>query len=116
MASMSQPVPKPARPWRSDPITRVSALAPFALAFYIDFIQRPTFGGIFAKPPELVGLPAGMWLQISLLSWAAVGAWIVWTTRSRLKSALALLLFTVPALFGIMLGPAVILIWQNLAD
>ena len=116
MAPISQPVAKPARPWRSDPITRLSTLAPFVLAIYVDFFMPRFGGGMFDKPPELLGLAAGAWLQIALLSWAAVGAWVVWTTHSFLKSALALFLFTLPSLFGMVLGPAIILIWQNLAS
>jgi hypothetical protein len=40
----------------------------------------------------------------------------VWTTRSRLASALGLFLFTLPSLFGLVLLPAIILIWQNLGS
>jgi hypothetical protein len=117
MALISQPVPKPLRAWRSGPGARISTLAPFALALYLDLRYSPLTGtGIFSKPPELVGLPAGVWLQISVLSWAAVGAWIVWTTRSRLASALGLFLFTLPSVFGLVLLPAIILIWQNLGS
>jgi hypothetical protein len=115
MAELSQPALKPARRWRPDPISRVSVFVPFALAIYFDFIYRPLLGQpMFSSPPELLGIPAAVWLQISLLAWAAVGAWIVWTTHSFLKSTLALFLFTIPSLFGLILGPALILIWQNL--
>ena len=93
----------------------MSTLAPFALAIYVDLIQRPLSGmGLFAKPPELFGLPGGLVLQWLLIGWAGIGAWVVWTTHSRLKSAVALVLCTTVSLFGIVLLPALVLIWQNL--
>jgi hypothetical protein len=117
MASMSKPVAKPARRWRADPITRVSVFAPFAITFYFDFLYHPFSSPVFSGPrPEILGIPAAVWLQISFLSWAAVGAWVVWTTHSFLKSALALLLFTLPSLAGLVFGPALILILQNLGS
>jgi hypothetical protein len=117
MASISQPAPPPVRRWRSDPITRISTLTPFALAIYIDLFARPYFGvGMASRQPELLGMSAGAWLQIAFLSWAAVGAWVVWTTHSRLKSAIALVLCTPVAIFGLILGPAVILILHSLGS
>jgi hypothetical protein len=117
MASMNEPAATPARPWRSDPITRLTTLAPFALAFYFDFLYRPVLGGpMFSRPPEALGLPLGIWLQIAFLSLAAVGAWVVWTTRSPLKSAIALVLCTPVAIVGLLFGPAVVLILQNLGS
>jgi len=91
-------------------------LTPFALAAWVDFVPHSFFGGPLGPPPEILGLSAGGWLQVAFLAWAAVGAYIVWTTHSRLASALALVLFTPVAIFGLVLGPAVLLILQNLGS
>jgi hypothetical protein len=117
MTSVSEPTPAPTRRWRSDPITRLVSMTPFALAFYFDFLYRPVFGGpMFSKPPEALGLPLGIWLQIAFLSWAGVGAWVVWTTHSPWKSAIALVLCTPLAIVGLVFGPAIVLILQNLGS
>jgi len=104
-----------ARPWRSDPITRLVTLAPFALALYIDLVARPFAGLGSDSQPEALGISPAGWLQLAVLTWAAVGAFIVWTTNSRVASAVAFVLFTPVAIFGLVLGPAVLLILQNLA-
>jgi hypothetical protein len=88
--------------------------APFVLAIYAELVRRGSLGSpMDAGQPELLGLPAGAWFQLSLLVWATVGAWIMWTTHSRLTSALAMFLFTLPSLVGLVMGPAIILILQN---
>ena len=116
MASMSEPIPKVERPWRSDPITRLVSLVPFGLALYLDLMYKPLSGmGIFSKPPELIGIPAGVWMQAAFLALAAVGAFVVWTTKSRMKGAIAFVLCIPIAIVGIVMTPAVVLIMQNLA-
>jgi|RhiMethySRZTD1v2_1073278.scaffolds.fasta_scaffold2073346_2 hypothetical protein len=111
---MTLPTRPAERRWRSDPITRVASLLPFALAFYVDVIQRPLFGGPMSGQPEVLGISAAVWLQISVLSWAAVCAWVVWTTSSRVVSALAFMFGTITSVIVLVFGPALLLIWQNL--
>lgn len=114
MASLSQPVPKPVRPWRSDPITRLMTLVPFLLVLYADTVGAPKFG-MLGKPPELLGIPLGLWFQLAVLGWAAVGVGIVWTTHHRLVAALALVLCSFLSVLALLVGPALILILQNLS-
>ena len=115
MAELGTPgAPTPPRRWRSDPVTRVVSLLPFALAVYFDFVAYPSGGGLFSAPPALLGLPLNALVQAVFLGWAAFCAWIVWTTSSRIASALAFVFGVVVSLFGIILGPALILIWQNI--
>jgi len=59
-------------------------------------------------------VPLGVIVGALALAWAALGALIVWTTHSRLAAALSLAFLTVPSMFALILGPAVILIVQNL--
>ena len=116
MTSIRQPVSKPVRRWRSDPITRLVSLVPFALALYVDVMPRPMFGtSVFSKPPEIVSIPLGIWMQLSFLALAGVGAFVIWTTKSRVMATIAFVLCIPVAIVGIVLTPAVILILQNLA-
>jgi hypothetical protein len=104
------------RPWRAAWITRLFALSPFALAVYADLLTRPFFGGgIFSKPPEMLGIPLGVVMQAAVLAWSAVGVVVVWRTHSKLAAALAIGACTLVSLAGIWTGPALILILQNLA-
>jgi hypothetical protein len=101
------------KPFRSDPITRVGTLVPFALAVWVDVFARPFFGGL-SKTPELAGLSAGMWLQVAFLAWGGIGVYVVWTTRSRVKAALAFVLCTPVAIIGIVAAPVVTLVLEKL--
>ena len=116
MASIGQPVPKPVRRWRSDPITRLVSLTPFALALYLDFVARPVLGGgMFWSPPAVAGLPLGLGMQLAFVALAGLGALVIWTTTSRAKATVAFVLCIPIAIVGIVLTPAVILILHNLA-
>lgn len=105
----------PPRQWRAPAAARVSSLAPFLLAIALQLFAPVYFQPLLAKPPEILGIPLGVVVGALILAWAAFGSIIVWTTHSRLATALALAFFTVPSIFAMILGPAVILILQNLA-
>ena len=114
MASMRQPGGTPARSWRSDPITRLMTLVPFALVLYVDTIGAPKLGTL-GDPPQLAGIPVGIWFQLAVLGWASIGVGVVWTTHNRLLSALALVWFSFLSVLALLVAPALLLILQNLS-
>ena len=66
-----------------------------------------------AKPPDIVGLPLGVVVDALTLAWAALGAYVIWTTRSLTLAALALVTATAPAVVILILTPAAIRIWSE---
>jgi CHASE2 domain-containing sensor protein len=70
---------------------------------------------LFANPPAIAGLPAGVVFLFLALVWAVLGIVVARRARSTLGIAFTLVVFTLPALFAILVGPALILIVQNLA-
>ena len=70
---------------------------------------------IYANPPAIAGLPAGIVLLGGSLLLAGLGVLIAYRTRSDLVALLAFLFLSVPAMAAIILLPAIILIVQNLA-
>jgi hypothetical protein len=70
---------------------------------------------LFANPPAIAGLPAGVVFLFVSLVWAVLGILVARGARSITRVALAVAVFTMPACMAIILGPAVILIIQNLA-
>lgn len=77
----------------------------------IIYLTAPTF---FGPRLELLGIPAKLVMMLGGVSWALIGLGIIWDARSWLVDALALVLFTIPAMLFMILGPAIILIIQNL--
>jgi hypothetical protein len=99
--------------WRASGPARLATLAPFFLAVALKLFAPVYFGGP-VNPPEILGIPLGVVVGALTLAWAGLGALIVWTTGSRLAAALALAFLTLPSMFAMILGPAIILILQNL--
>lgn len=93
---------------------RVLALLPLWLFLIVSAAQGPSVGGPFGKPPEFLGLPLGAWVAALVVGWTLAGLALIWNARSPLRSAAAILVFTIPATFVMFFGPAVILILQNL--
>ena len=104
----------PPRPWRAPAAARLSSLTPFLLAVALQLFAPAYCRAMLARPPEILGIPLGVVVGALILAWAAFGSLIVWTTRSRLFATLALGFLTIPSIFAMILGPAVILILQNL--
>lgn len=69
---------------------------------------------MFTDSRELLGIPLDVLLKGLIVGWMLIGAGLVWDSRSPLLRVLAFAIFTVPATLAIVLGPAVILILQNL--
>ena len=105
-----------ARPWRAPVTARIASLVPFFVAIALQLAAPRFTEGLLMPPPDIPGIPTGAILGALVLGWAAFGALVVWTTGSRLAAALALGLLTLPSMFGLILGPAMLLILQNLED
>lgn len=92
-----------------------TALSPVVLWVAL-LLMAPGFTDpLYANPPGLLGLPAGLVLVGVALALAAVGAVVVWRSRSPMVHALAIGLLTIPALLLIGLGPSIILAVQDLS-
>ena len=100
--------------WRAPALLRVATLLPFALAAAIPLLAGPTLGRPMFDPPEVAGIPLNLAIVGLVLGWAGFGALVVWTTGSRLAATLAYVFITLPSMLGLILGPAIILILQNL--
>jgi len=111
-----QPATAPVRdaPSRWQGPWRLFALLPLWIYLIFSATQGPSLGGPFGEPPKALGLPLDVWLTILVGSWTIAGLALIWDARSWPRRALALFLFTIPATFVMILGPAVILIVQNL--
>lgn len=96
--------------WRADGVWRLLALTPFALSL----LTPVYFPAMFAKPPEILGIPVGLVLDVIALGWAGLGAIVVWTTTSRVMASIALVTTTAPTIVVLVFSPAIVLILQNL--
>ena len=106
--------PAPPRGWSAPTAMRLAALSPFAILLAL-LVGTTFFDPMFAKPPDLLGMPLGVVVGLLTIVWAALGALVVWKARSPSVAALGLLVFTAVAIFAIVFGPALILIAQNLS-
>ena len=101
--------------WRADSAWRTLSLIPFGEALLLAVFPKNYFGPLFAKPPDVLGIPLGIVLEVLILAWAALGARVIWTTKSQAMATIALLATTAPAVPVLLLLPAIVLILQNLA-
>lgn len=100
--------------WRAPALLRIGTLMPFVLALAIPLLAGSRLGRPMSDAPDVAGLPRDVVLVGLVLAWTAFGALVVWTTESRLAATLAYLLVTLPSMFALILGPAIILVLQNL--
>jgi hypothetical protein len=90
------------------------ASLPFILIVFAQVVAPGFMEPIFANPPSLVGLPLGVVLLFAVAIWASLAFVVIRAFRSGFGIALGVLVFTIPAIFAIILLPATILIIQNL--
>ena len=102
------------RSWRAPALLRIATLMPFALALAIPVLAGRSLGGPMYGPPEVMGVPLNVVIAAVVLGWSAFGALVVWTTGSRVAATLAYVFITLPSMFALVLGPALILVLQNL--
>ena len=79
------------------------------LVFVRDYVSVLT-----ASPPDIVGAPLSLVLELMLLLWAAFGAAVVGRTGSKRLAELAVLFFAPIAIVGLILRPSVIQLMRNL--
>jgi hypothetical protein len=102
------------RQWRAGWVFRALSLAPFGV-LPLSWVLSPTyFGGMFSAPPDILGIPLDLILDIVFLALGGLGSALVWRARSRRVVYAAFVLCTLPATFGLIMTPAAILIMQNL--
>lgn len=101
---------------RSGPTRLGYALAclPFIVLVIAPLIAPGHMEPIFANPPEILGLPAGMVAVFLIAAWASMAFAVIRAARSSVGVAVGLLMFTTPALIAIVFLPAVILVALNL--
>jgi hypothetical protein len=90
------------------------ASLPFVLIVIALLVAPGFMEPIFANPPDILGLPAGVVLLFAVAIWACLAFVVIRAFRSGLGIALAVLVFTVPSIVAILYLPATILIVQNL--
>lgn len=86
----------------------VTALSPVVLWAALVLIAPGFTDPLYANPPGILGLPAGLVLAGMAFALAVVGAVVVWRSRSSTVQALAIGLLTIPALLLIGLGPSIV--------
>jgi hypothetical protein len=69
---------------------------------------------VFAKPPDILGVPLGLVVAGIAMLWMLIGLAMVWRARTRSVEFIALVVFAIPATIVIVLAPPLILIMQNL--
>lgn len=70
---------------------------------------------LFSNPPAILGLPAGVVLALGALVWMLVGVVLIRQASTFIAVTIALVAFTAPAGFALILIPAAILAIQGLA-
>ena len=91
------------------------ALTPLWLFAALQLAAPGNTDPVFANPPAVLGLPAGIVVQTAALAWMAIGVGIVLATRRVVGWILALVLFATPATALVGLTPPVVLVIRNLA-
>jgi hypothetical protein len=93
---------------------RLVSLTPLWLLIVLSVASPSFFQPMFAKPPEIEGVPLGLVFTGIAMVWMLLGTVLIWDARSQVVQSLVLLLFTIPATVLVVFTPAVILIMQNL--
>jgi hypothetical protein len=118
-----EPVPQPtepaaihlALPRRTGWLVRGITALPLVVWTVLSLVAPGFTDPVYDNPPGVLGLPAGILLLLAGLAWGLLGMLIVWRTTSSVVTVAALVLFTVPATIAIVLGPAWVLVIQQLA-
>ena len=104
----------PTTPRRTAVLRAFVAAVPLAAAAW-SFVATPThFEPLGVRRPDLFGIPLDFIVMVFAIAWGAIGGYVAGTSRSPWVLPLVLVIFTLPACLAIILGPAIILILQNL--
>lgn len=96
------------------PIRVGLVLAPLALLLLMYAGSPRFFPPLGYQPATWLGISLGDLLMAGAVAWGLLGGVVVARSRKPYAFAIGFLLFTIPACFVILLGPAIILILQNL--
>ncbi|HEY8437953.1 MAG TPA: hypothetical protein VIK65_05000 [Candidatus Limnocylindrales bacterium] len=121
-ALVAQPVAGPDQPASATERTRdiawnwiTVALAPGLVALVMTMGQPGWMDPMFSKPPEAMGFPLGFVIMAGSAIWYAIGVGLIARARHRAVRLVGVFVFVLPATLAFLLGPAAILILQNLA-
>ena len=89
--------------------------APIILFVFLRVAAPAFFDPLFQNPPAFAGLPLGIVIMAVVFAWTVFGIVIVNRTTTSTGIVVALLVFTLPAIFVMLLTPAIVLIEANLA-
>lgn len=89
--------------------------APIILFVFLRIAAPVFFDPLFQNPPAFAGLPLGIVIMAVVFAWTLLGILIVNRTMTSTGVVVALLVFTLPAIFVMLLTPAIVLIEANLA-
>jgi len=89
-------------------------LLPVALALLAAALSPRFFDPMFTGQPSLLGIALTDLVTAGAVGWGFLGGFLVARSRKPWAFPVGLLVFTLPASFVIILGPALILILQNL--
>lgn len=103
------------RPWRSGPFSKFFAFTPLWIRIYGFFAWQTFFPPMFTDASGPLGMPLSGFVDGLVLLWMSIGVYVLWSARSRLVAAVVYLVFTIPATIALILGPAVVLILQNMS-
>lgn len=95
-------------------VTMVAATAPVWVVGFLLIAAPNYFGALFLNPPALVGLPAGSVIAAVAVALTILGIVVV-EAESRLVRAAGIAFFTLPAVLGFLMAPAIVLILLNLS-
>ena len=105
----------PTTPRRTPLLGTFVAAVPAVAFAWSGVIAAPAyFDPMFARHPELMGVPISLIISIFAVAWGAIGGYVVGTSSSPWVRLAAVVVFTLPACAALILGPALILILQNL--
>ena len=90
-------------------------LMPIWLLLFLSIATPGFMDPLFANPPELVGLPLGVFVIVASVGLTLMGLILLRRTESDLVVVMTFLLFTIPATLLLVLGPAAILLVMNAA-
>lgn len=98
--------------FRASRLLRVIALSPVWFSVPL-LLVTGEFELLYTKPPDILGIPAGLVFEVVGLAWMALGAAALWQTRFPLIAAIAITCFSLPALTLLVLGPVLLRIGMN---
>ena len=94
--------------------SRMFALMPLWVFIVVATFSTEFFTALRVMPPDILGFPAAIVIEIAALLWMLVGVIVISYARSRLIDSLALTVFTIPATVVVVLTPTMIGMVQNL--